>query len=71
MVYREDSSIERAGLVAAVENAADGILITDIDGRIRYVNPAFTALTGYSSDDAVGQNPRFLKSAPEAFGAAS
>jgi PAS domain S-box-containing protein len=54
--------IERAGLVAAVEQAADGIVITDTDGKIQYVNPAFTAMTGYTSAEAVGQNPRFLKS---------
>jgi PAS domain S-box-containing protein len=46
----------------AVEHAADGIVITDASGKIEYVNPAFTALTGYSSEEAVGQNPRFLKS---------
>ncbi|MGB9031186.1 MAG: PAS domain S-box protein [Acidobacteriaceae bacterium] len=55
-------AIAFAGLVAAVEHAADGILITDIAGLIQYVNPAFTAMTGYSKEEAVGQNPRFLKS---------
>jgi PAS domain S-box-containing protein len=64
--------IERAGLVAAVEQAADSILITDIRGTIVYVNPAFTAMTGYSSEEAVGQSTRFLKSGrhAEAFYAA-
>jgi PAS domain S-box-containing protein len=56
------STIERAGLVAAVEQAADGIVITDTDGKIQYVNPAFTAMTGYSSQEAIGQYPRILKS---------
>ncbi|MGA3134076.1 MAG: PAS domain S-box protein [Terracidiphilus sp.] len=56
------SVIEHAGLVAAVEQAADGIVITDTSGTIQYVNPAFTALTGYTRDEAVGQNPRILKS---------
>jgi len=54
--------VEQADLVAAVEQAADGVVITDPDGRIRYVNPAFTAMTGYSREEATGQNPRFLKS---------
>jgi len=36
--------------------------MADSAGIIRYVNPAFTKLTGYSSEEAVGRNPRFLKS---------
>lgn len=62
-------AIEYAGLVAAVHQAADGIVITDIAGTIQYVNPAFTAMTGYTREEAVGQNPRILKSglAPPAF----
>jgi two-component system sensor histidine kinase/response regulator len=61
-VFRESSAIERAGLVAAVEQAADGIVITDTQGIIQYVNPAFTTLTGYTKEEAAGQNPRILKS---------
>ena len=66
---RESGIIERAGLVAAVEQAADGIVITDTDGKIQYVNPAFTAMTGYTSEEAVGQHTRILKSGrqPAAF----
>ena len=59
---RESENVERSGLIAAVEQAADGIVITDTDRRIQYVNPAFTATTGYSSEEAVGQHPRILKS---------
>jgi PAS domain S-box-containing protein len=58
----ENSVVEQAGLVAAVEQAGDGIVITDADGKIQYVNPAFTAMTGYTRDDVLGQNPRILKS---------
>ena len=61
----ESDRIERAGLVAAVEQAADGIVITATDGKIQYVNPAFTAMTGYSSEEAVGRYPRILKSGRE------
>ena len=57
---RETDNIERAGLVAAVEQAADGVVITDVDGKIQYVNPAFTALTGYGSKEAVGQHTRSI-----------
>ncbi|HTW64248.1 MAG TPA: PAS domain S-box protein [Bryobacteraceae bacterium] len=62
IVYQERNNIEQAGLIAAVEQAADAIVITDLSGTIQYVNPAFTALTGYTSEEAVGQNPRLLKS---------
>jgi PAS domain S-box-containing protein len=51
-----------AGLIAAVAQAADGIVITGTDGRIQYVNPAFTRMTGYSREEAVGEYPRILKS---------
>lgn len=46
----------------AVEQAADAIFITDIDGEIEYVNPAFEELTGYDFAEAVGRTPRILKS---------
>lgn len=45
-----------------IENSADSIVVTDISGVIQYVNPSFTKITGYSYDEAVGQNPRILKS---------
>jgi len=61
-VCRENDVIERAGLVAAVEQAANGVVITDTSGKIQYVNPAFTAMTGYTSAEAVGQYPRILSS---------
>ena len=54
--------IEHSSLAEAVKNAADGIMMTDLQGTIRYVNPSFTAMTGYSSEEAVGQTPRLLKS---------
>ena len=53
---------ERRMQMAALEAAANGILITDHDGVITWVNPAFTTLTGFSSDEAVGQNPRIVSS---------
>ena len=59
---RESDSIGRAGLLAAVGQAADGIVITNTSGKIQYVNPAFTTLTGYTAEEAVGQTPRILNS---------
>ena len=47
---------------SVMEAAANAIMITDRDGCIAWVNPAFTRLTGYSLTKAWGQNPRFLKS---------
>jgi len=47
---------------AALSAAANGIVITDRDGTIRWVNAAFSRLTGYSADEAIGRNPRILKS---------
>jgi PAS domain S-box-containing protein len=48
--------------LAALEAAANGIVITDRRGRIEWVNPAFTRMTGYTAEDAIGQTPRLLKS---------
>lgn len=49
-------------LDAAVNAASHSIVITDVDGTIEWVNPAFTQLTGYTADEAIGKNPRLLKS---------
>jgi len=44
------------------ENSIEGIVITDAGGTIQKVNKAFTDITGYSEEEAIGQNPRILKS---------
>lgn len=49
-------------LSRAVEQSADLVVITSVDGTIEYVNPAFEALTGYTPQEIIGQNPRLLKS---------
>ncbi len=49
-------------LWGAVEQSADLVIITDRDGVIEYVNPAFEVLTGYSREETIGQTPRMLKS---------
>ena len=49
-------------LAAVIEQAAESIVITDLDGDIVYVNPYFEEITGYSESEAIGQNPRILKS---------
>ena len=53
---------ELSRLALALEHAAEDIMITDANGIIQYVNPAFEKITGYSRSEALGRNPRFLKS---------
>jgi diguanylate cyclase (GGDEF)-like protein/PAS domain S-box-containing protein len=48
-------------LSRAVEQSPASIVITDTSGRIEYVNPRFTEVTGYSAEEAIGENPRILK----------
>jgi len=55
-------TIIRDGLADAVEQAPASIAITDKQGRIQYVNPAFTQLTGHSAEEVVGRTHRILKS---------
>ncbi len=49
-------------LSCAVEQSATSVVITDVRGNIEYVNPRFTELTGYTMEEALGKNPRILKS---------
>ncbi len=49
-------------LSRAVEQNPASIVITDVRGNIEYVNEKFVRLTGYSREEALGQNPRILKS---------
>ena len=62
-------NLKQNGLLEAVGQAAGAVVVTGADGIIQYVNPAFTAMTGYSREEAIGQNPRLVKSGcqPEAF----
>ena len=46
----------------AVQSAPVGWVVTDADGKIEWVNQGFTTLTGYSAEEAIGRNPRVLKS---------
>jgi PAS domain S-box-containing protein len=50
----------------AVEQSADTIVVTNSEGIIEYVNPAFEALTGYSKEEVIGKNSAMLKSGEQA-----
>ncbi len=54
---------EQLRLTAKIfESSHDAIIITDTDGNIISANPAFSEITGYSSEEVVGKNPRILNS---------
>jgi len=49
-------------LSRAVEQSGTAIVITDLNGKIEFINPAFSNITGYTNEDIIGQTPRILKS---------
>lgn len=59
---RKRDAAEKERLMTAIEQAAETIMITDVNGSIEYVNPVFEQTTGYASAEVLGQNPRLLKS---------
>jgi PAS domain S-box-containing protein len=59
---RRLAEINLRKLSRAVEQSPVSIVITDLNGSIEYVNPNFEKITGYKSEEAIGQNPRILKS---------
>lgn len=61
-VDRKRDEEERLKLTMAIEQATISFLMTDENRIIEYVNPAFEKTTGYSSNEAIGQNISFLKS---------
>ncbi len=58
----EAASQEAFRLRRAVQEMGEAMFITDTQGRIEFVNPAFSRITGYSFEEAVGSSPRILKS---------
>ena len=59
---QEAKERELARLYSLLEQTDIEVLVTDVNGAIEYVNPAFERVTGYSADEARGQTPRILKS---------
>lgn len=62
LLERSEAAWINRRLQAVVEQSRDSVVLTDTEGRIVYVNPMFETVTGYSRKEALGQNPRFLKS---------
>lgn len=58
----ERADVERGRMMSAIEQIGEIVVITDPEGTIQYVNPAFETITGYTRKEALGQNPRILKS---------
>ena len=59
---RKQAEVEILKLSKAVEQNPASIVITNISGDIEYVNSKFCNLTGYTKEEAIGKNPRILKS---------
>jgi len=62
ITQRKKAEKELLRLSRAVESNPDAIIVTDPQGMIQSVNPAFTIITGYAAEEIVGKNPCFLKS---------
>jgi len=69
VVFFHDVSEHRRELQAitllsrVVEQTADSVMLTDKQGKIEYVNPAFEATSGYNRSDVLGRTPRILNPA--------
>jgi diguanylate cyclase (GGDEF)-like protein/PAS domain S-box-containing protein len=61
-ISKQKQSEQQLRIAATAFESQEGMAITDADGIILRVNSAFSSITGYSAENAVGQNPRFLKS---------
>jgi len=59
---RKNAEVGLRQLATVVENTAEAVMVTDSDNQIVAVNRAFSEITGYSTKEAIGLNPRFLKS---------
>lgn len=63
LLMNEKEKNEKLQLYSCVlEQSPLSIMITDVEGNIEYVNPYFTENTGYTQEEVIGKNPRFLKS---------
>lgn len=61
-IERKRSQEELAKFKLGIDHSADAVFITDPDGTIIYANPGFEKTYGFTPQEAVGQNPRIIKS---------
>ena len=59
--YAEEAAARLRTLTSAVQQSPASVVITDLQGSIKYVNPGFTQTTGYAPEEAIGKNPRVLQ----------
>lgn len=66
---KKQAELQQIRLLSAIEQAGEIILITDEQGHIEYVNPAFEKITGYTKDEVLGKNPDMFRAGllPEEF----
>ena len=62
ITQQKKSQADLGKLFQAIQQSPMSVVITDRTGTIEYVNPEFTSVTGYTLAEAIGQNPRILKS---------
>ncbi len=62
ITVRRVLEVEQRKLQRAIEQCPVTIVITDIQGKLEYVNPYFTKMSGYGPDEAIGENQRILQS---------
>ncbi|MFH0909884.1 MAG: PAS domain S-box protein [bacterium] len=62
ILERKAVEAERGKLALALEQSVEAVVITDVSGKIEYVNTGFEKTTGYAREEVVGKNPRILKS---------
>ncbi len=62
ITHKVEQSEQLKRLAMVIGQVAESIIITDVKGKIQYINPAFEKITGYKDEEVIGQNPRILKS---------
>jgi PAS domain S-box-containing protein len=62
LIKRRREDEEKRWLLRVIEQTPASIVVTDTSGQIEYVNPRFTAVTGFAAEEVLGRNPRLLKS---------